>query len=82
MKKKLKKERRISQSTSELSGKIDLRPIDFNRVMKELSRMEEWKMECREPTDEERAFVHHAHESLRFNLEHGVIQAVGSNRLS
>lgn len=77
----MKKERRISQSTSDSSGKINLRPIDFNEVMKELCRMEDWKMECHESTDEERAFVHHAHEDLRFNLEHGVIQAVGSNRI-
>lgn len=66
---------------SESSERIDLRPIDFNEIMKELSIMEEWEMECREPTDEERAFVHHAYESLRFNLEHGVIQAVESDRL-
>lgn len=66
---------------SESSGRIDLRPIDFNEIMKELSRMEEWEMECREPTEEERAFVHHAYESLRYNLEHGVIQRIGSDRL-
>lgn len=66
---------------SESSERIDLRPIDFNEVMKELSRMEEWEMEYREPTEEERAFVHHAHESLRYNLEHGVIQRIGSDRL-
>lgn len=78
----MKKEQKISQNTSESSGRIDLRPMDFDEIMKNLSRMEEWEMECREPTDEERAFVHRTWLSLRFNLEHGVIQAVGSNGLS